>query len=203
MTTQTEAYAQLPRTHIDLVDGTLKIVEDWFQWGYAIGLLMVGLLAFGPCTMYALAYPKLPADEQIPLAVCSVPVILLIAGGYYCMAGLLNTSQTSINSRLKRQVGPVPWTGSFEIATRDVLQVYVKRVERKKKRSSVVDWDGDSSGAQQHGAISLRNYKTATTYRVNLRTRSGDVFALSNEFSEEQSAQTFQALVQTYINQMA
>lgn len=158
----------------------LRITEHWFRFEHAMGLLLVAIVGYMATTQInfldSIGPDKIPAWAAIAM-VAGVACIT-----YWGIAGCLNTTKLIITDEtFSREVGPLPWFGSFEVGRNEVDQFFVKRHKTNVRRHGLCDWRGDHT-TQGRGGFSLKYTKTVSRYRLAVAFTNGRRRGVSNKY---------------------
>lgn len=158
----------------------LRITEHWFRFDHAMGLLFVAIVGYF-VTMHVNSLDWIGPDK-VPAWVAIALVAGVVCIMYWAIAGCVNTTKLIITDEtFSREIGPLPWFGSFEVPTADVDQFFVKRHKMNVRRHGFCDWNGDHT-TPGRGGFSFKYSKTVSRYRLTVAFTNGRRRRVSNKY---------------------
>ena len=176
----------------------LTIVEHWFRWSHAVALLIVAagaLLVIQDLTFSWVG----PQHEQIPAWGAVAMLAAAICVTYWAIAGCVNSTKLTVTDyTFSRDMGPLPWFGSFEVARDEVDQFFVRRHTTNVRRQSLWDWDGDHT-TEGRGGFSLKYSKTVSRYRLTVQFKNGRRRGVSNKYGMPYAPRIVEAIIEAVL----
>ena len=201
-----ELVAQLPAS-IQVADepSCLIIQENWFHWSHCIALTVVGLLA---SAMFVFGVTETLCSITGRRSLHGAIVGFMPITAYWAVAGFLNSTTITVTSdRIVRSLGPLPWIGGFDIAAKDVNQLFVTRSKRQHQHRTPqlfsserrkFEWLTGQSGYRRNEPSYAIN-RIAFTYRLHIELKNKARYQVSRRYDVVYTPRIFEHLIEARI----